>query len=406
MTGREGIGAIAALVAGLGCGGTSVPVASAETEVTAHTQTTAEGISSCQAQEWETARVGSGPTADAVLAVDAEGRAQVAYTRSLGGQLVHAERGVHGRWSSTVLASDGSSPSIAAGPGGVWISFHDFENRSLIVAGRDGGEWSSRLVEGPTDGRDKVGIASSIATHAGALHVAYYVDGGSQLLHFATAAGDDWVVDVVDDALEEPERKPAPLLRLDPDGQPHIIYIGTREDAEPRLRPLLHAHRADGGRWITEPLAQDSSSEVGFEPSVAMDAEGALHVTHHAHGTLTRERGFVELRHATRPPGGAWRSVRWDWPAHIGGHVPIAVDSSSSLHVLCVRTDGEADRIAHAVGEGPHTWFRSNVAEGRVNTPRIAIAPDGGVHAIYRDGGDLTHAYRAPCTPPAISRPD
>ena len=204
---------------------------------------------------------------------------------------------------------------------------------------------------------------------------------------------------MIDDAVEEVDRKPRPQLVVGPGGEAHVVHIGSREEDPPRLRPLLHAHPRDGGDWQAAVIDRVSSGEIGFEPALAIDEAGALTVTYHAHGTFDRDRGFVELRHATRRANGSWQAESWRWPAHVGGEVPVAVDASGHVHLLTVAVGGEVDRIEHAMGE-EGSWLRSTVSEGVVRTPRMALGPDGAVHAIYIRDRDLEHARRAPCARP------
>ncbi|HBQ10388.1 MAG TPA: hypothetical protein DEF51_04075 [Myxococcales bacterium] len=385
-----------------GASGAALEPESVGAEETGAESRPARDALSCRDGEWRGWLVARGPVAGHGLAVDAEGGAHVVYTRSVRGELVYAERR-DGAWTTTELAPDGANASIATSSGEVWVSSHEYESRSLVVARRVGDEWSRAVVDSPSGGLGRFGSDSSIATHEGAPSVAYYVRSGGgeeDELRYATRSGStgEWTVETVDDAVEEAQGKPAPLLLMGPEGEAHVVHIGTRREDPPRLRPLLHARRGEAG-WTSERIDDVSSTEVGFEPSATIDASGGLHVTFHRHGAFDRERGFVDVVYATRAADGAWRSDRWDWPDHVG-RVPLAIDAAGRTHALSVGGAGETDQVMHSVGDGSGAWLRSTVAEEFVNQLRLSLAPSGEVHALYIQDGALMHAYRPPCDPP------
>lgn len=362
----------------------------------------------CEEAPWRLTTVAREPLImEPALAVAPSGQVHVTWTRGglglargLRPGLVHGTLTASSEWTLHELSEQGNASSLAVdSSGGLWVSFH--ADRSLMLAHRSpDGTWSTSTVEPPPDeSTEDVGIASAIALGPnGEVHIAYYVErnGEPDQLRHAVRGESGWTTETVDDDLESADRNPHPHLAIGPDGTSHIVYIGNRQDEEPRLRPLLHASRERGGSWRTQPIADVSSTQNGFENVLALDATGALHVTYHAHGTFDRERGFTELRYAHRPAGGTWRNERWEWPPHVGGDVPIAVDRDGRVHVTYLAVDGEQDRVAHAEGSAP-SFRHTTVAEASTFIQRLVVDERGGAHVLFVERGRLQYGYLGPC---------
>ncbi len=164
--------------------------------------------------------------------------------------------------------------AIAVDPDGVahviWGAY------GLMYASNASGDWTWEAV--PAGGR---GEGSSMQVDAdGALHVATADAAGlddrtdDRLLYLTLPAGGEWAVEEVDvDMYWERGRLMAgerPSLGLGPDGRVHVAYHdATHAD-------LVWAVRGPEGGWTKTVLYDEGAT--GYEPSLAIDSAGVVHV--------------------------------------------------------------------------------------------------------------------------------
>jgi|GEM_PF-2579588 len=105
-------------------------------------------------------------------------------------------------------------------------------------------------------------------------------------------------------------------VAVGPDGIPHVAYQS----------PDYHLYHAwlDGTKWQREPV--DTSSDCGWGNSIAVDADGRVHVTYSAF----RAAGYQEIIYAVKGTSG-WQVTDLGVP---GTQTHLCLDAGAGPHVL------------------------------------------------------------------------
>ncbi|MEJ5197517.1 MAG: hypothetical protein WHX53_01205 [Anaerolineae bacterium] len=389
-------------------------------------------------ESWRSEMVDAAPAvgAHASLALDANGRAHIAYYDAFNHDLKYAMQAADGWVRETVDAvgdaggalalaldrtgrphllyywsnNDGTSPILAyarrtdAG----WetarvealastapyislaldaddrphVAYYDEAAHRLRYARLTDGGWESRTVDDTGD----VGAGCSLALDAvGHPHISYYdYDSTRGALRYAMwdGAAASWQIEVVDDAGDVGGYT---SLALDGSGQPAISYHDYTNGA------LKFARRSVGGpsasAWQIETV--EDASDVGLYTSLALDAENRPHILHF---DLTANA----IRYATWREG-AWRSDQVDRGGRVGEYASLAFDAAGAGHISYYDVDAGHLKYAHQVG-GAWTTETVDATPGTGLYTSLALDQAGGVHIAYQDGYefDLKYALRGP----------
>lgn len=236
-----------------------------------------------------------------------------------------------GNWRTLAVEEGiGGVTSVAVDTEGrVHVSYYDGGREDLryAVCGSDCTRvenWQSVAVDEAGD----VGFYSSLVVDgAGGRHIAYYdVDRGA--LRYATCAsgcttGNNWELLTLD-PLDDAGRSPA--LAVDATGKRHVAYYAGGAD------DLRYATCALGcslaANW--QRATVDQTGDVGVYASLALDRDGAPHVSYF-------DAGAMRLKYATCRSGcataGNWRSLIVDPAGASRGWTSIAVDGFGRVHV-------------------------------------------------------------------------
>jgi len=159
-------------------------------------------------------------------------------------------------------------------------------------------------------------------------------------------------------------------IALDGDGNAHIVYGENH---------LYHA--VAGG----QPEMVDPADGMGRYASVAIDTNGALHVSYF-------DDTFNDLRYATGTSGN-WTVETVDSPGNVGRYSSIAVDSNGVAHIAYY--DASNGVLKHASNPSGD-WVIETVDAGPSVGRYACIAVDGSdkLHISYYDAanGDLKYA--------------
>lgn len=217
----------------------------------------------------EDLRPGASLGSHITLAKDEAGALHLAYLAHKEGDLWYATRPPAGEWRHEVVAAEGRvgwAASLALGPGGPAILFHDVSGSRLRIAWHEGGDWRLETVAAGVS----VGPDASLAfTSDGTAHALWYDKVGSDLRHsWSTPAG--WRTEAV---WTEGDAGGANAAAIAPDGSLLALFHD-----ETGRRVLLG--RRLGGRWTFEVV--DDRDDPGDYLDLAVLSDGRLAAAYRA----------------------------------------------------------------------------------------------------------------------------
>ena len=301
------------------------------------------------------------------LAYDAEGAAHICYHDAIEKDLRYATDAT-GIWASEVVdANDKASIhcSVAVDGSGVHIAYWGGMETGPRVASGSAGAFESVLVE-PGPGT-QLGRYGMLVAGDGGLHMAY---GGGTKVRYASQGPEGWTA--------EPAGSTGGYhvaLTLGAGGASHVAYTyhGWKKE-------LRYATNATGG-WAT--LALDTAN-AGWFPSMAVDADGHVHISYYAMGTET-------LRYAT-DSGGSWVTSTLDPTEGVGRYSSLVIDAEGAVQVAYEDDSVGALRLAsNQSGE----WSSSVVDTGGGRYGSLALNAEGELAVAYYGGGSLKLAVAA-----------
>jgi hypothetical protein len=191
---------------------------------------------------------------------------------------------------------------------------------------------------------------------------------------------EEWVIEAVDWREEKQfELATDRGLRVDAAGNPRIVYGGTS---------LYYAWH-DGVEWQYE--IADSSIGVGYEASLALDADGNPHVVY-------LDFDNYDIKYAYRDSSG-WHNAIVDTAG--GNYTSIALDESGCGHVSYVSSSGLTYAYQDDTGWYTRTVDSQTTSSGfwdGINS--LALDEDGFPHIAYYDfidagyEGNLRYTYQ------------
>ncbi|HET7250945.1 MAG TPA: hypothetical protein VFI79_13930 [Gemmatimonadales bacterium] len=289
---------------------------------------------------WATEQVDSNTTSAGIafpcIAADNAGDPAVAYKDLTQNDLKYAHRSGAGWVVETVdtAGNVGSYPSLAFdGRGNPHIAYglNAGPVGKLRYAHKYNGNWITATVDSMNGAL--VGRYPSIAIDPmGNPHIAYEgtplaYDATTASLLYATLAGGDWSSELVEDVLAGTGSDIFPSLAFASDGKPHIAYYSN---------VLQHTYK-DALGWHDEVVSTETYS--GFVPSIAIDADGMVHIAHSLYDNSDPDHLKYHFRYSSSAvelsspaPGASWpvaarRSVVWDG----GGLVDVALSTDGGL---------------------------------------------------------------------------
>jgi hypothetical protein len=367
------------------------------------------------------------------IALDARGAAHIAY--HTGADALGYATNASGSWAYQVVVVEGATvvkPSLAIDAAGrAVIAFGDATRWDLRVATNRGVGWRVGLI----DEWGASGAAQSLVLDdLGRIHVAYYFEGVPNgvdrydLRYAVSAFGDatDPNCDVTDGVDGDGDGQASEDSGgVDCDDGDHDVYVGgadlSTDGSDENCNGLDgdgfspsvdldhdgHPSVSDGGddcddtdaathpgafdavagaceSWSLDALATslvDSLGDVGYAASVAVDAEGFVHVAYAEAlpNTLTN----YDLKYATNRYG-SWRVERVEGVGSTGRSLSLAV-SGSGRAVIAYHDDLAADlKVARNV-DGAWQIERVDTAGDVGQYPSCALGADGRIYVSYAD---------------------
>lgn len=199
---------------------------------------------------------------------------------------------------------------------------------ALAVAGTAS---SGASVEGwspPTNLSSSVGESKRPAVVVGvdgALHVVWedQAPGNWEVFYASKEAGADWTPPT--NVSNSPGGSFRPAVAVGPDGSVHVVW----HDDTPGNYEILYATKAPGGKW-SAPINISNSSGSSYWPSMAVGADGSVHVAWHDDTSDN-----WEILSASRGPDGLWSPA-----TDISGS-----EGTSFIPKLFVESDGLIDAV-------------------------------------------------------------
>jgi len=326
------------------------------------------------------------------IAVDLEGSLHISYYDNTNDDLKYATN-ASGSWETFTLDSAGSVgaySSIAVdSEGAVHISYYDWDYNGLYrdpnknglkYATNSSGSWEIYTL----DADENVGTYSSIAVDSeDAVHISYCGNG----LKYATNASGSWETYTLDSDDFVANMYMYSSIAVDPEGTVHISYCGNG---------LKYATNSSGS-WETYTL--DSGGSVGEYNSIVVDSEGAIHISYYA--TWYYYKFYYALKYTTNSSG-SWETYTLDSGGPVGKYSSIALDNEGAVHISYLDSGNHALRYTT---NSSGSWEKFALDAAGTYTS-IAVDPVGAVHISYYDSinMDLKHAFWDSAEPMAVCR--
>ena len=331
------------------------------------------------------------------LGIDKNGRFHVAYYDSISRNLRYATNAT-GAWvSEAVDAAVGGdlgkyASLVIDSASKIHIAYYDLLNGDLKYATKSSGSGAWAVAPAPIDSVGDVGTYASLAIDAAdTLHVAYYDATNKALKYNTTNATGVWgvVPETVDD-------DPAddigwyPSLKVDADGDLHVAYYNATNKA------LMYKKKPFGMGWAAVPETVDDDpdpADVGMYASLRIDSKKFIHIAYW-------DKTNGDLKYATNASGG-WVPEPADSTGFVGSHSALDLDGADRPHI--VYYDAVNKDLKYAT-RSSIAWTSSVVdSTGDVGEfASLAVDSAGSLYASYynKTDGDLKFAAKyAPGVP-------
>lgn len=201
-------------------------------------------------------------------------------------------------------------------------------------------------------------------------------------LMYATKSAGTWVIEEVPDSPCEPHIKPSVAVAAD--GTVHVIFVRSTVVDELLDSRLVYGRR-DGGGWSFETI-EETGEDTALDPRLTLDGLGRPHVSYGVedpevlkYGTRTESGWSVEVVDATDTPG---------------AYTDITVDADGYAWISYAAYGTYQIRAAHQTSSGWQTEVVDASADFS-GCSTIGVDAEGEPHLGYAttDGG-LIHAHR------------
>ncbi|MHC1680661.1 MAG: fibronectin type III domain-containing protein [Methanomassiliicoccales archaeon] len=302
-----------------------------------------------------------------------DGTVFISYVDTTTKYLKVASRSPSGSWTTSVVddTTQVGSWSSANGDsfGQMHVTYYDFSNQDLRYAIHNGTSWSISKLD------ESGGACSAIISDDNNKQHIFYIDLvlAKTPLSYMTNSGAKWVSSVVDSQGDVGEQS---SIAVDAEGFVHIAYYDDSNGT------LNYANNVEG--WNTV-VVDNSSSKVGMYPSIALDSEGFVHVSYYDYVNQ-------DLRYATNADG-SWSTDSRDTGGDVGLHSSLTVDMNDAVHIIYLSSTSQNLKYT---GNAGGDWVINLVDNSGNVESRIAtdIDSNGTVHAVYYRDGELLHAIQ------------
>ncbi len=209
--------------------------------------------------------------------------------------------GRHHKSSSSIALDSRDNPHV---------SYYDRDDFYIRFALRKESGWSIETVAfaGFAGGWTSIALDNSDSPHISYVYQPYY-EPESRRLMLATWIGNSWNVETVDTCFRSQTS-----ISVDDDNNVHISYVD--------LPGLKYAKRT-GNAWSIQ--VADSTHNVGWDSSLALDAQGFPHISY--------KDGRRKALMYARWTGGVWEIETVDKHGMVGMFTSIALDNEGNPHI-------------------------------------------------------------------------
>jgi len=173
-----------------------------------------------------------------------------------------------------------------------------------------------------------------------------------------------------------------PVIAVDPSGNLHVVW----EDYTPGNGEIFYVNSSDGGTTWTTSKRLTWNSGLSYEPAMAVDPSGNLHVS-----WVDGTSGNWEIYYKKSTDGGiTWEtSKRISWTSGGSYAAALAVDPSGNLHMFWSDdTPGNYEVYRVKSTDGGATWTKSQRltwTSGESWWPAIAVDSPANLHVVWYD---------------------
>ncbi|MFP4545447.1 MAG: fibronectin type III domain-containing protein [Methanomassiliicoccales archaeon] len=188
----------------------------------------------------------------------------------------------------------------------------------------------------------------------------------------SSAVSGNWTVSYVD---SENDVGQYSSIAVDSEGAVHISYY------DDSVQNLMYANDTSGSWTVT---VGDSAGDVGRYSSIAVDSSDHVHISYY-------DASNGALKYVTDSPG-FWEPTTLDDGVETGTHTSIAVDPDQRVYIS-YRNETSGDLNCH-IGSSGRDQIQVVDQEDEVGLfSSIAIGPDGNAHISYYDSTHTALKY-------------
>ena len=173
-----------------------------------------------------------------------------------------------------------------------------------------------------------------------------------------------------------------PVVAIGTDDSIHVIW----NDYSPGNSEIFYKKSINGGTTWAAAKRLTWTSSYSIQPVIAVDSSNDIHVI-----WADSASGNYELYYKKSTDGGtSWpASKRLTWTAGSTSQPTIAIDSSDTIHIICLGSPPGTNDIFHKKStDGGTTWTslkRLTWTGDYSSLPAFAIAPDDSLHVVWRE---------------------
>ena len=335
-------------------------------------------------------------------------------------------------WSTTEVVSTESKidswfPSLSVGPlGTVHIAWYErtnsgFDDDIFYKCKPKGSGWSNIEVVSTESIKDSW-LPSLTVDSTGTVHVTWedWTDiAGSgndwDIFYKCKPSNGSWTTtDVV--STESTSDSSVSSLAVDSAGTVHVTWIdytnynGAGSDVD-----IFYKCKPNGGSWTTTEVVSTESNMDSWNPSLAVDSTGTVHVTWEDLADIAGSGDDWDIFYKCKPSSGNWSTAELVSTESIfeSWFSSLAVDSNGILHVTWqdwtdITGSGNDWDIFYKCKPSNGSWITTDVVSTESNMdsyrPSLAIDSNGTIHVTWEDctniagqGNDLDIFYK--CKP-------